>query len=62
MSNGISSSAVMRPKRVEVFESQAKGFEVYVVDLGKQMTWGFSALCSFPDLLLGDAMRQLRGF
>lgn len=51
-----------RPKRVEGFESQAQGFEVYVVDIVKQVMWGFSAICSFPDLLLRDAMMQLKGF
>lgn len=36
-----------RPKRVEGFESQAKGFEVYVVDIGKQVIWGFSVIIAF---------------
>lgn len=33
-----------RPKRVEDFESQARGFDLCEVDIGEQMTWDFSVV------------------
>lgn len=36
-----------RAERAEGFESQARGFEVYVVDIGKQVIWGFSIIIAF---------------
>lgn len=36
-----------RPNRMEGFESWGKGFEVYVVDIGKQVIWGFSVIIAF---------------
>lgn len=48
-----------RTKRMEDFESQAEGFEFYVVDTGEQVTWGFSVIIAPPpSLLLGDAVMQ----
>lgn len=48
-----------RTKRMEGFESQAEGFEFYVVDTGEQVTWGFSVIIAPPpSLLLGDAVMQ----